>query len=85
MSKGEFHKLSHAVAFAGSEHIVVGLGLLHDQPHAFDIVARMAPVPPGVQVAEIEFGLLAQLDGRHSAADLAGHEGLATDGALVIE
>ena len=40
------------MAFAGRQHIVVGLVLLKDQPHPFDVVTRMSPVSLGIEIAE---------------------------------
>ncbi len=45
----------------------------------------MAPVALGVEVAEEERLLQADLDAREAAGDLAGDEGLAAQGRLVIE
>ena len=59
--------------------------VLQDPPHALDIVAGMAPVAPGVEVAEPQPVLQAELDRRHRAGDLAGDEGLAAARALVVE
>ena len=50
------------VRLAGREHVVVGLVLLQHQPHALDVVARMAPVALRVEVAEVEPLLQAELD-----------------------
>ena len=47
-----FDEFPHRMLFAGRQNIVVGLRLLHNQPHPFDIIARMAPVAPGREVAE---------------------------------
>src|SRR5690606_28921182 len=48
------HKLPHGVHLAGRENIIVGLLLLQDEPHPFDKIPRVAPVPPGIEVAEIQ-------------------------------
>src|SRR5690606_11625107 len=53
--------------------------------HRLDVVACEAPVALGVEVAEVELVLEAQLDARGGPRDLAGHEGLAAAGALVVE
>ena len=71
--------------FAGRQHIVVGLRLLQDQPHAFDIIAGVAPIAPGGKIAEEQFVLQAELDRRDGAGDLAGHEGFAARRSFVIE
>src|SRR5580700_8606709 len=80
-----FDEFAHRMRFACRQHKIVGIVLLHDPPHAFDIVAGMAPIALGIEVAEEQRRLLAELDGRHRAGDLARHEGLAADRAFVIE
>ncbi len=70
---------------AGRQHVVVRLVLLQHHPHALDIVAGMAPVALGIEIADEQLVLLAGLDRRHRAGDLARDEGLAADRALVIE
>ncbi len=47
---------------AGRQHIVVGLVLLNDKPHAFDVVPGVAPVALGIQVAEKQLVLQPVLD-----------------------
>ena len=66
---------------AGGQHVVVRLVLLQDAPHALDVVAGMAPVALGVEVAEVELVLQAELDRGDRAGDLARDEGLAADRA----
>src|ERR1700733_13909101 len=80
-----FDELAHRMRFPGGEHIIVGLVLLHDPPHAFDIVAGVAPIALRVEIAEKQRRLQAELDGRHRTGDLARHEGLAADRAFVVE
>jgi hypothetical protein len=53
--------------------------------HGVDVVLGVAPVALGVQVAEVERVLQAELDARGGAGDLAGDEGLAAALALVVE
>ncbi len=73
------------MGLAGRQHVVVGLVLLQHPPHALDIVAGMAPVAQGVEIAEEQLALQAMGDRRDGAGDLAGDEGLAADRALVVE
>src|SRR5580692_2390437 len=80
-----FDELAHRMRFARRQHKVVGLVLLHDPPHAFDIVAGVAPIALGVEIAEKQRRLQAELDGCHGAGDLTRHEGLAADRTLVVE
>ncbi len=75
--EGQLDELAHGVGLAGRQHVVVGLVLLQHQPHALDVVARVAPVALGVEIAEIEALLQAELDRRDRARDLARDEGLA--------
>src|SRR5579862_1839713 len=83
--KGALDEFAHGMGFAGREHIVVGLALLQNPPHAVDIVARMPPIALRVDVAEIEPLLQAALDGGHGARDLARDEGFAANGRFMIE
>ena len=70
---------------AGGDDIVVGGWLLEDEPHALNVIAGIAPVAHGRQVAEGEALLLALRDACGRESDLAGDECLATSFALVIE
>src|SRR5215813_1917698 len=78
-------ELAYGIRFAGGQDVVIRFGLLHHQPHAFDIVAGMAPVPLGVNVANIECVVHALLDRGHCPCHLASHEGFTSDGTFVIE
>ena len=62
-----------------------GLVLLQHQPHGLDVVAGEAPVALGVEVAEAQLGVEAELDAGHAVGDLAGDELEAAAGALVVE
>ena len=70
---------SRTDGFARGKHVIVGFGLLQHEPHAFDIVARVAPVALGVEIAEIEPLLQAERDGGDRAGDLARDESFAAD------
>lgn len=83
--KGLLGEFTHRMIFAGRQHVIARRRLLQHQPHALDIIARMAPVAPGVEIAEIELGLLLQFDRGHGAADLARDEGLAARRPFVVE
>ena len=62
MIEGDADELTDRVRLASRDHIVVGLVLLQHQPHGFDVVLGIAPVALGVEVAEGEFLLEAELD-----------------------
>lgn len=83
--EGLFNKLTDSVHLTGGEDKVLGLLLLKHAPHALDVVAGMTPVTLGVQVAEVQALLLAQVDRGDGAGDLAGDEGATTAGGLVVE
>src|SRR5215472_14382124 len=85
MTKGALNKLAHRMFLAGGQHIVIRLILLQHHPHAFHVVAGMAPIAFGIQVAKINPVLQTKLDGGNCAGDLASHEGFAAGRTLVIE
>ena len=78
-------ELADAVLLAGGDDEVLRLVLLEHHPLHLDVVAGVAPVALGVDVAEEERLLQADLDAGEAAGDLAGDEGLAAQGALVVE
>jgi len=77
MVEGALDEFAHRVLLARGQHIVVRLVLLEHHPHAFHIVAGVAPIPLGVQIAEIDPVLQAEFDGGDRPVDLAGDEGFA--------
>src|ERR687893_3087684 len=81
----ELAELPHRVGLAGGDDVVVGRVLLQHQPHGLDVVARVAPVALGVEVAEPQLVRQAELDLGDGVGDLAGHELEAAAGALVVE
>jgi hypothetical protein len=50
------------VLLAGGHNVIIRLILLQHEPHHFDEVLCVAPVPPGIQVAEIKAILEPKLD-----------------------
>src|SRR5579859_1640418 len=85
LARRRVHEIAHAVLLARGDDEVVGLLLLQDHPHHLDEIARVAPVALRVEVAEVQAILQAELDARERPRDLARDEGLAADGALVVE
>src|SRR5262245_40612868 len=43
LSKSELSELSHRTTLAGGQRMVIGLRLLHHQPHAFDEITGVGP------------------------------------------
>ncbi len=52
--KASSHELPDGVHLAGGDDVVVGRRLLEHPPHRLDVLGRVAPVAPGVEVAEVE-------------------------------
>lgn len=83
--EGELTELTDGVTLASGEHVVVGLVLLEDAPHALHVVAGVAPVADGVEVAEVEAVVYAHLDADDGARNLPGDEGVAAARGLVVK
>ncbi len=76
-AEGVEAELADGVLLAGGNDVVLGLGLLEDEPHTFHIVLGIAPVAGAGEVAKVEFLLLALGYAGGGEGDLAGDEGLA--------
>src|SRR6185295_831448 len=85
VAEGDLEVFADGMVLAGGDDEVVGGLLLEHEPHGADVVAGVAPVAFGVDVAEAELLLEAELDGRDGVGDLAGDELLAAAGAFVVE
>src|SRR2546426_150832 len=55
---------------ARADHVIARLLLLEHEPHRFDVIRSVAPVPAGVEIAQIELLLEPELDVRYGAGDL---------------
>src|SRR5487761_714548 len=78
-------EFAHRMSLTGRQHIVFGLLLLEDEPHALDVVAGVTPIALGVDIAEKEPLLQPALDRGDCPRDLSGDEGLAAHRRLVVE
>ncbi|CAA7613533.1 Phytase family (modular protein) [Candidatus Terasakiella magnetica] len=85
LGEGQFDEFAHAVGFAGGEDEIIGLVVLQDAPHAIDVIAGMAPIALGFEVADVKSVLEPEMDGGDGAGDLAGDEGLAAGRPFVVE
>ena len=85
MAEGQGAEIAHAVLDAGGDDEVFRLLLLEDEPHALDIILRIAPVAEAGEVAEIQLVLLALGDAGGGQRDLASDERLATPLGFVVE
>jgi hypothetical protein len=54
-------EIADRMGLSGSQHIVRGSGLLEHRPHPFDVLGRISPVSPSVEVSQIEDLLPARL------------------------
>src|SRR3972149_6573751 len=59
--------------------------LLKHEPHRHNIFRRIAPVPPGLEVSQVEFILQSDFNPGHRACDLSAHESRSPSRALVIK
>ncbi len=82
---GSVDEVPHAVLHAGGDDEILGFVLLEHEPLHLNEVLGMSPVALGVEIAEVEAILQAELDPRQCTSDLAGNKGFATDRAFVIE
>ena len=78
-------EIAHAVLHAGGDDEVFRLLLLEDEPHALDIILRVAPVAEAGEVAEVQLFLLALRDAGGGQRDLARDERLAAALGFVVE
>ncbi|EEF93696.1 hypothetical protein CATMIT_01671, partial [Catenibacterium mitsuokai DSM 15897] len=85
VAEGDLAHVAHGGGLAGGDDVIVGFGLLGHQPHRLDVIAGEAPVALGVDVAQAQFLLLAQLDPGDRVGDLAGDELDAAQRRLVVE
>ena len=79
LGEGELDELAHAVRLAVASTQSSARSCCRIAT-SLDVVAGVAPIPPGVEVAEQQLILQAELDRRHRAGDLAGDERLAPRG-----
>src|SRR5687767_5725322 len=61
MLEAVLDEFAHRMHFPGREHVVVGLLLLKHQPHATHVVLGVSPVALGIEIAEIEPFLAAEM------------------------
>ena len=46
-----FDELAYLRGLAGGQHVVVGIVLLQDHPHAANVILRVPPITLGIEVA----------------------------------
>ena len=71
--------------FSSRHDKVIWFILLQHEPHAFNIVLGISPVPQGIQIAQIQLFLQALSYAAGGQSYLSGDEGLAPPFRLVVE
>jgi hypothetical protein len=85
LPRGGIDELPHRVLDPGGNHEVLRLFLLQHKPLGGHVILRVAPIAPGIEVAEIEAILQALADIGQPPGDLAGDEGFAAAGGFMVE
>ncbi len=80
-----FYKLPYFSCYTSCNYIIIRSILLENQVHGLNIVLRMTPVPTRIEIADIQHLLQAEGHAGNGARDLARHEGLPADRALMVE
>mmetsp|Transcript_31586 Transcript_31586/g.82523 ORF Transcript_31586/g.82523 Transcript_31586/m.82523 type:complete len:204 (+) Transcript_31586:1001-1612(+) len=83
--EGELDEEAHRAGHAGGDHVVVGRLLLQHHPHHLHVVARVAPVALGVDVAHEELVLQPLVDARDRTRHLSRDERGPSARRLVVE
>ena len=83
--EGLLDKFTDGVGLSSGEDVVIRLILLEHAPHALDVVAGVAPITLGVDVAEVEALVNSLVDAGDGGGNLARDEGTATAGTLVVK
>jgi hypothetical protein len=81
----KIQKLTHRVTLTGCDDIIIGWILLQHKPHRADVVSRMTPIPPRINISDVEFFLQTELDPTQSASDLTRNKCFDTAWRFVIE
>src|SRR5579862_9214175 len=73
------------MSFARGNAVVIGMILLQHSPHRGDVIAGMAPVAPGIQIAKSQLAAQAKFDPGSMGSNLSGHKLKSAPRAVVIE
>ena len=85
MFEGNAAHVADRYGAACGNDIIVGSVLLQHQPHGAHVIAGVAPVALGVDIAKPQFLPQAELDASHSVGNFSRHELDAPQGRFVIE
>src|SRR5690606_5974695 len=78
-------EIAYTGRLARGENVIVGLVLLHHQPHAAHIFARMAPVALCIEVGQAQPLPATEANRRSGPGDLASNKCLAAQWTLMVE
>jgi len=86
LSGCELDEAPHALLPAGGDHEVLRWTLLLQHPPLhLHVIAGVAPVAQGIEIAHVEALVQARIDPRQAPGDLAGHERFPPPGRFVVE
>ena len=83
--EGDLAEIADGMRLVGRDHVVVGLLVLQHPPHRLDVVRRISPVAPGIEVAHRQARLKPELDASHAVGNLPGDELETAPRRLVVE
>jgi hypothetical protein len=85
IAKRFVQEFPHRMAFPRTNNQILRLILLQHLPHGYHVVGGVAPIPLGVQVAQVELVLLSGHNRRQRPRNLARDKGLAPSRRLMVE
>ena len=83
--RGQFQKFAHRMRLAGGDDEILRAGVLQNPPHRFHIIARIAPIAAGVEIAQVQLLLQPQFDARQRPGDFPGDERFSATRRFVVE
>jgi hypothetical protein len=85
MIKGDASEFLDGVRLARANHVVTRLILLQHEPHGSHVVSCESPITLGLEIAESQFLVEAELDPCRGLCDLSGYEVVTSSRRFVIE
>ena len=80
-----FSEFTDSSGFVCGDNIIIRSVLLEHQPHCLDIIFRMSPVALGIQIAEFDIFLQAELDSCDSSGNFSCDKFQSSAFGFVIE
>lgn len=82
---GNVHELANTVLPPSCDDVILGRILLQHQPLHFHIIARVSPVPLGIEISKKEAILQTELDARKPTGNLARDKSLSAKRGFMVE